>query len=170
LEHVFFSADWLLPLKEFKASITLHLFNRVNTSASLSKDKKHIFYYKDTDTTLINSCYSKLEDKELDEMVANVDSTITAYKKLGFQQVIVSIVPSKASILAPTDGVYNHLIERFEAKVKGKFPIVNIYNEYTQNRSKVFAINDTHWTCFGKNIWVKNTTDLVNEAAQIKQP
>ncbi len=162
LEHVFFSADWLLPLKESKASLTLNLFDRVNTSASLSKDKKHIFYYKDTDTTLVNSCYSRLEDKELDSMVANVDSTIKAYKKLGFQQVIVSIIPSKASILAPTDGVYNHLIERFETKAEGKFPIVNVYKEYTQNRANVFAINDTHWTCFGKNIWVNNTTDLID--------
>jgi hypothetical protein len=168
LEHIFFSADWLLPLKELKASLTLNLFDRVNTSASLSKDKKHIFYYKDTDTTLINSCYSRLEDSELDEMVVNVDSTIKAYKNLGFKQVIVSIIPSKASILAPNDGVYNHLIERFEAKVDGKFPIIDIYKEYSQNRDKVFAKNDTHWACFGKNIWLTNTTKLVNEAAGLK--
>lgn len=170
LEHLLFSADWLLPVKEFKATMNLNLFDRVNTSASLSKDKKHIFYYKDTDTTLINSSYSKLADSELDIMAANMDSTVKAYKMQGFNHVFVSIIPSKASILAPNDGVYNHLIERFEAKVNGKFPVINIYKQYAENRLKVFEFNETHWTCFGKNIWVNNTTEMINNSIYDKNP
>ncbi len=169
LEHMLFSGDWILPLKEFKARLTLNLFDRVNASASLSKDKKHIFYYKDTDTTLINSSYSKLPDAEIDKMVLNMDSTVKAYKAKGFKQVFVSLIPSKASILAPNDGVYNHLVERFEAKAKGKFPVIDIYQQYAKNREKVFEFNETHWTCFGKNIWLKNTTYAINFEIDIKQ-
>ncbi len=164
LEHLLFSADWILPLKEFKASLTLNLFDRVNASASLSKDRKHIFYYKDTDTTLINSSYSRLDDSELDQMVANMDSTVKAYKNKGFEHVFVSIIPSKASILAPEDGAYNHLVERFEEKAAGRFPVIDIYKQYSENRFKVFEFNETHWTCFGKNIWVNNTTSLINKS------
>ncbi len=170
LEHLLFSADWILPLKELKATLNLNWFDRVNSSASLSKDKKHIFYYKDTDTTLINSSYSKLADSELDNMVANMDSTIKAYKGKGFKHVFVSLIPSKASILAPNDGVYNHLIERFEGKVAGRFPVINIYNQYAQHRERVFEFNETHWTCYGKNIWVKNTTDIIHKFVSTKQP
>ena len=130
----------------------------------LSKDKKHLFYFKDTDTTLINSSYSKLTDSELELMVANMDSTVKAYQSKGFEHVFISIIPSKATILAPNDGVYNHLIERFEAKANGKFPIIDIYQLYSQHRSKVFEFNETHWTCFGKNIWLTNTTNAVNQA------
>jgi hypothetical protein len=163
LEHLLFSYDWMLPLKELKASMNMNWFDRVNTSASLSKDRKHLFYFKDTDTTLINSSYSKLTDNEIDSMVHNMDSTVKAYKAAGFDQVFISIIPSKASILAPNDGVYNHLIERFEAKATGKFPIIDIYKQYSENRSKVFEFNETHWTCFGKNIWLTNTTNLIDE-------
>lgn len=169
LEHLLFSADWILPIKEFKATLNLNWFDRVNSSASLSKDKKHIFYYKDTDTTLINSSYSKLADSELDNMVSNMDSTVKAYKLKGFKHVFVSIIPSKASILAPNDGEYNHLIERFEAKVNGKFPVVNIYKQYAQNRDKVFEFNETHWTCFGKNIWVEKVTNDIKAAVNSQQ-
>jgi hypothetical protein len=143
--------------------MNLNWFDRVNTSASLSKDKKHLFYYKDTDTTLINSSYNHLPDSELDKMVSNMDSTVKAFKKLGFDYVLISIIPSKASILAPNDGVYNHLAERFEAKAKGKFPVVDIYKQYAANRFNVFEVNETHWTCLGKNIWLTNTTNLINE-------
>jgi hypothetical protein len=168
LEHILFSHDWMLPIKEFKATMNLNLFDRVNASTGLSKDKKHIFYYKDTDTTLINSCYNPLPDNELDKMVANMDSTVNAYKAKGFDKVIVSLIPSKASILAPTDGVYNHLIERFEAKVNGRFPVVDIYKQYSENPSKVFEFNETHWTCFGRKIWLENTTKMINKAVGIE--
>jgi hypothetical protein len=169
LEHMFFSADWILPIKELKAAINLDWFNRVNSSAGMSKDKKHIFYFKDMDTSMINSTYKALADSELNKMVANVDSTIKAYKSMGFDEVFVSVIPNKSSILAPNDGIYNHLAERFEKASEGKFETIDIYKEYVQNRNIVFGINETHWTCFGKNIWVKNAREKIENKLKIVQ-
>jgi hypothetical protein len=162
LEHLFFTADWLLPIKEWKAWFNLAVFDRVNPSAGISKDRKHIFYYRDTDASQINSSYNPLADSEIDLMVANVDSTVKAYKNAGFDHVIVNIIPNKASILAPNDGPYNHLVERWEAKAMGKFPVVSIYEEYKKNKNRVFGLNETHWTCYGKSIWLNKVNAQIS--------
>ncbi len=163
LEHVFFAADWILPLKELKASFNFHVFDRVNPTAAASKDKKHIMYYMDTDSTKINSSYAPLADAEIDELVQNMDSTVQAYKKAGFDHVIVNIIPNKASIVAPKDGKYNFLAQRFEEKAKGKFPYVGVYQDFAKNPMNVYGINETHWSCLGKDIWVKNVTNKITE-------
>jgi hypothetical protein len=163
LDHVMFSGDWFLPIKEAKASFNLKVFDRVHASAAISNDRKHIFYYIDKDSTRINSSFSKLPEAEIDRMVANMDSTVAAYKRAGFDHVIVNIIPNKASILAPTDGVYNHLVERFEAKAKDKFPIVSIYHQFAAEPLSVFGHNETHWSCYGRSIWINNVNTKIAE-------
>lgn len=157
LESALFSHDWAFWFKELKAKLTLDWFNRAYTSVSLSEDKRHVFMNLDTDTTKAkerNSSFSLLTDREVNTLIDSINATSDHYRKLGFQEVYLSMIPNKASILEQDRGVYNHLIERIQANPKLRVPVIDTYSEFRKNPSAVYLKSDTHWSCEGRMIWL----------------
>ncbi|MBD2756624.1 hypothetical protein [Spirosoma validum] len=166
LESTLFSHDWAFWFKEVKAKITLDWFGRVSPSVSLSKDKKHIFLNLDTDTTkakVLNSSFSPLTNREVNVLIDSINATAGRYRKLGFDEVYLSLIPNKASILEPNRGAYNHLIERIQSNPNLHVPIIDTYTPFRNKPTAVYLKSDTHWTCEGRSIWL----DLVREKLHI---
>ncbi|SFE48868.1 hypothetical protein [Spirosoma endophyticum] len=155
LESALFSHDWAFWIKEFKAALTLNWFDRAYTSVSLSKDKKNVFLHSDTDTSkVLNSSFSILTDREVNALVDSVNTTAERYQKLGFDEVYLSLIPNKASILERNRGDYNHLIERIQNSPRLKVPAVNTYDSFQKNATLVYLKSDTHWSCNGRAMWL----------------
>lgn len=155
LESALFSHDWAFWIKEFKAALTLDWFDRTYTSVSLSKDQKNVFLHSDTDTSkVLNSSFSTLADSEVNTLVDSVNATADRYKRLGFDDVYLSLIPNKASILEPNRNDYNHLIERIQNNPRLKVPVVNTYDPFQQNATSVYLKSDTHWSCDGRALWL----------------
>lgn len=157
LESVLFSHDWAFWVKELKAKLTLDWFDRAYPSVGLSKDRKHVFMNFDTDTTkakVLNSSFSPLTDREVNTLVDSINATADHYRKLGFNEVYLSMIPNKASILEPNRGTYNHLIERIQANPKLRVTVVNTYDTFRKNPTGVYLKSDTHWSCEGRAIWL----------------
>lgn len=157
LESALFSHDWAFWLKELKAKLTLDWFGRAYTSVSLSNDKQHVFMHSDTDTTkakVLNSSFSPLTDREVNALVDSINATAAHYQQLGFDDVYLSLIPNKASILEPNRGAYNHLIERIQASPKLRVPVIDTYAAFSKNPASVYLKSDTHWTCEGRSIWL----------------
>ncbi len=167
LEHTFFSWDIFLPIKEVKAKMFHNWFNEHNKMVDISKNKKHIVYRMDTDSSKIFSSFSPVSDTEITKMVTSTDSLVKYYKNSGFDAVVFSIIPNKTSMLMPTDGHYNHLIERFQAKAKNKFTYIDLYAAYKKDPVNMYGINETHWTCQGKNMWIDSVSTAIDK--QLKQ-
>ena len=155
LESALFSHDWAFWIKEFKAALTLNWFDRAYTSVSLSKDKKSVFLHSDTDTSkVLNSSFSTLTDHEVNTLVDSVNATADRYRKLGFNEVYLSLIPNKASILEPNRSDYNHLIERIQNNPRLNVPAINAYEPFRQNATSVYLKSDTHWSCDGRAMWL----------------
>ncbi|MGA0558162.1 hypothetical protein ACO2Q8_15990 [Larkinella sp. VNQ87] len=165
LETILFFSDWALWFKELKAWLTLDWFGRVNPKTSLSPDGKHLLYYFDTDTSLHNSSFKPLPDSLLNRYIDTINVVADRYRKVGFDQVYLSIIPNKTSIYAPDMGPlpYNHLIERVQQSPRLKVPAIDIYTPYKASREPLYEISDAHWNCAGRAIWMREVTKVLND-------
>lgn len=157
-ESILFSSDFFLTFKEWKAWLNWKLFNRIDEKVMLSKDEKYLLYQVDAQPTGINSCFDKISEEEINLMVQNLNETHLFYKKAGFDEVYLSIIPNKTSILGTDLGEYNHLIERIHQHSDLKIPFLDIYTPYHKSKKVLYEKGDSHWNCEGKQMWL----DLVN--------
>lgn len=157
-ESILFSSDFFLTFKEWKAWLNWKLFNRLDEKVMLSKDEKYLLYQVDAQPSGINSCFDKISEEEIKLMVDNLNLTYQFYKKAGFDEVYLSIIPNKTSILGTDLGEYNHLIERIQKNSALKIPCFDIYTPYHHSKRVLYEKGDSHWNCEGKQMWL----DLVN--------
>lgn len=157
-ESILFSSDFFLTFKEWKAWLNWKLFNRIDENVMLSKDEKYLLYQLDAQSSGINSCFDKISEEEIKLMVENLNITHQYYKKAGFNEVYLSIIPNKTSILGTDLGEYNHLIERIQQHSDLKIPFFDIYTTYYHSKKVLYEKGDSHWNCEGKHMWL----DLVN--------
>ncbi|OIN58346.1 hypothetical protein [Arsenicibacter rosenii] len=162
LETVLFSQDLFLWLKELKASLTLHLFDRFSPTVGLSKDRQHVFVDLDVDTTkVLNSSFAPLSNKEVKLLVDSLNNAAKRYRKAGFDAVYLSIIPNKATILDPSRGAYNHLIERIQQHPRLQIPVIDVYSTYKASHEPVYATGDSHWNCTGRRIWLNQVVKTI---------
>ena len=156
LETVLFSHDFFLWFRELKAALTLTAFRRVSPTVSLSSNRHQIFIALDTDSTkTLNAGTSPVSDREISGLVATVNETATHYRALGFRQVLLSIIPNKATIQETArQRNYNHLIERVQTSPTLQVPVVDAYSLFQQRTQPLYALGDSHWNCTGRAIWI----------------
>lgn len=164
LESVLFSQDWAFWFKELKARLTFDWFGRVSTGVSESTDGRHLFLRSDTDTTkTLNSSFSRLTDHEVNTLVDSVNAVADWYKRLGFDEVYLSIIPNKASILETSRNDYNRLIERVQQSPKLRVIPIDVFTPYRNANSSPYLLSDTHWNCTGRAVWL----DQVRKTARL---
>lgn len=161
LTSFLFSGDGFLRLKEWKAAINLYWFDRHNDQVALSPDKKNILFCWDTDSTRITSSFNYLPDNELQKLIRQVNQAKDHYKKQGFDEVYLSIIPNKTSIVAPEMGKYNHLVERVQTHPLLKTPFIDSWTSFSQHRQEVYSNSDTHWNCKGQAIWLEKMNEVI---------
>ncbi|MDB5243252.1 MAG: hypothetical protein JWP57_3877 [Spirosoma sp.] len=156
LESALFSQGWAFWFKELKAQLTLKWFDRVNTGVSLSTDRKNVFVRLDTDTTKrLNSSFSPLTNREVETLVDSVNAVAERYKRLGFDEVYLAIIPNKASILETGRTDYNRLIERVQQSPRLRVKPIDVFSVYKMTKTSPYMLSDTHWNCTGRAIWIE---------------
>ncbi len=157
-ESALFSNDFFLTIKEWKSWINWKFFNRTDSLVAVSPDGKHLLYGTDVQEG-INSCFDKVSDAEINQIVKNINNTYDYYKKAGFTEVYLTICPNKTSILATELGEYNHLIERIQQHKDLKIPFVDVYTQFKSSKKILYDIGDTHWNCEGKILWLNDINE-----------
>ncbi|PWK25236.1 hypothetical protein LV89_02862 [Arcicella aurantiaca] len=163
LEHTLFNYDFFLHFREVKAQLNHHIFGRVEHKVVLSKDEKHIFYSEEADSTNEHSAFYPVSQEEIDKFVLNINETREAYLKAGFDEVYLSVIPNKVSILSPELGKYNHLIERIETDKRLQIPIIDTYKDFKKSPDKIYLKSDTHWSCAGRDIWLEKVNKIIKK-------
>ncbi len=160
LRHTLLNYDFVLFFKEIKADFDLKIFERKSTNYNLSTDKKEIFYFEEADVKCQNSAFYKVSDTEIEGFVKNINANYSYYKSMGFNEVYLSIIPNKVSILAPNLGDYNYVLERIQHHPDLKVKYLDVYSIFKKQPQKVYSKSDTHWNCNGSSIWQGVVNDI----------
>lgn len=166
LDMLLFSNNVALQVKEWKSALNYYLFHRVAKEVTLVNNDQDIVYYMDTDpdTTRSTSSFKPLPGEEIDTLIANLDRTVQFAKQTGFNQVLLSIIPNKVSVLAPNYGVYNKLIQRVYAHPQLKVPFIDVLEDFRLMGRSSYLLGDSHWTCAGQNLWLDKANRLIHDA------
>ncbi len=165
IELLLFSNPLSLWIKELKASFTYRWFNRFSEQIMLSEDGTTIVYYLDTDTLNFphTAGFSRISEARIDSVVNSVNATAAALKQRGFDQVILSVIPNKSTIIIPEYGTYNRLIERVQENPRLEVPYLSVIDEYRQLGRDAYLHSDSHWSCAGRKVWLDKTNQLIRE-------
>ena len=161
LQFMFTYADWAFKFKEIKAWCNLHLFQKTDASIYRSS-AKNIYLQETMDSNLTTSSFYKISDEQIDSCVAKINRWSNYYRSIGFDEVIVSIIPNSVSINEPTLGRYNFLAQRINNAANKKFKVLDVYEEFkTQPNFQLYYKSDSHWNCEGRKIWLENLYRIV---------
>lgn len=169
LSTILFEFSPFLALKELKAAFNWHIFDRVSDKVSVSQDKSNIVYYLDTDSTLITSSFNEVTNSEIDQLVENLNLSADQLKKMGFDEVILSVIPNKTTVLIPDYGRYNHLIQRIQEHQNLSVEYLDILQDFRSMGTTAYLQGDSHWTCEGQHRWLLKINDNLIRIAEKKQ-
>ena len=166
LDVAFFQNNWMLKLKEMKAAFTYSFFHRADKKVTLVNNDKSLVYYMDTDTPKSTSSFTKLAETELDTMMINLAKSKIVAQKLGFDHVILSIIPNKVSVVMPEYGSYNNLITRVYTHPKLTIPYIDVLQDFRKMKEEAYLKGDSHWTCQAQDIWLNKTNEMIKKVAR----
>jgi hypothetical protein len=162
-EASLFSYDFFLKFRELKAMINQSIFDRIEKKVVLSEDKNNIFFSEEALHTDSHSAFYPLTEVEKDSLILTINKSGEKYLKAGFDEVYLSIIPNKVSILSPNLGAYNHLIERIQNDSKLTIPLIDTYTEFKKNPSIYYLKSDSHWTCEGRDVWLNKVNKILSK-------
>ena len=154
LNTLLFQFDPILVIKEWKSWLNLYFFNRTDPKVTVSDDQETVAYHVDTDTTLIYSSFVKITESEIDSLVRVIELDQAYLKSMGFDQVWLSIIPNKASVLMPDYGTYNRLIDRIVQHPGLTVPSINVLHDFRAMGQNPYLMGDSHWSCAGQRLWL----------------
>lgn len=163
LDGFLFQSDLALRVKEWKSDFNHHFFNRVASGVTLVNDDRDIVYYMDTDTTGVTSSFTPMRETELDSIITNLNASRDFADSLGFDHVIMAIIPNKVSVLSPDYGQYNNLIERVYHHPKLTIPYIDVLPDFRRMGRAAYLKGDSHWTCEGQTLWLNKINAMINQ-------
>jgi hypothetical protein len=109
-----------------------------------------------------SSAFYALDEEALATAVKHINQTRENYLKQGFDEVYLSVIPNKVTIMRPGDGVYNHLLEKLYNHPGLKVPVIDVYAAFARQPEGLYLRSDSHWNCSGIAIWLNNLYPVLN--------
>lgn len=163
LDALLFDYPLFTPVKQIKANLNYNLFHRVPDAVTPTINQDRLFLTETIADSLKTSSFSKVEDKEILNLVMTMNTVREHYLHCGFSEVYFSFIPNPVSLFEPQRGILNHFIERIQNNPENKFPVIDCYSLAKQNPEKFFRKSDTHWTTYGCNLWARRANEILNE-------
>ena len=142
LLHTLLNYDFVLIFRELKADFDLKFFDRKSTNYNLSTNKSEIFYFEEADVNCPNSAFYKVSNAEIDGFVKIINTNFDHYRLMGFDEVYLSIIPNKVSVLAPNLGNYNHVVERIQNHPNLQIKCIDTYSMFKKQPQNIFSKSD----------------------------
>lgn len=154
LEYNTFEYIFFTPLKEFKAQMGYKLFNRIDPMVVISSDRRYLYLSETIDTNLSTSSFKYVGDKEVNEIVKELNYKYQYYRSMGFREVYFSIIPNPVTILNTEKYSYNELIPKIQRNRNLKMPMIDIYSVFKKQNIQLYNRSDSHWTINGFHLWM----------------
>ena len=143
-------------VKLTKASLTYQLFQRAMGDVVVSDDGDRLFLKQTVIPDDLLSSYKPLDQKEILQMIDNINAVYDHYKAEGFDEVYLSLIPNPVTILQPEH--YNGLIPQLQKPgVLKVMQMIDVYGPYTKSPhpGTLYRIGDTHWSNNGVQLWLQ---------------
>lgn len=163
LENLLFGADFFNFFREIKARLTLDWFGRTFGITTVTPDGRHLLISWDIDTTRNTSNFNAVSAAELDTLVAHANAMRQHYLQAGFDEVLLSVIPNKTTVVNPPMGRYNRLLERLETHPALQVPLISVRKRFMQSGPKLYQRGDSHWNCEGRQIWLEAVNRKISE-------
>lgn len=157
------------PLKELKAQLNYKLFGRMNNGVSVIPGQPYLFLRETVDPAFNQSSFRPIDDRQIDTIVATLNSTCNYYRARGFDAVYFSIIPNPISIICPVYKTYNDLIRRVQNHPDLIMPMINIYDKLYSANCQVYRNADTHWNANGFSLWANEFNKYLRKVHKIKE-
>jgi hypothetical protein len=161
LEFNLFDYSFFTPFRELKAELNYRLFNRTDKDVSISTDKQYLFYIATTDTSKITSSFYKVKEQDIKDVIFCTNRAYYYFKKLGFDEIYLSIVPNPVTITDPGYGVNNGLIDIIQNSRDLKVPLINIFPLFKNSQKELYYRSDSHWNYDGFQIWLDEVNKIL---------
>ncbi len=83
---------------------------------------------------------------------------------MGFDEVLLTIIPNKSLIFEPNRLNYNRIIERIQQHSDLEMPYINMH-ELLKNKPEFYHKGDGHWNNKGKMIWLNQVNTWIRTHA-----
>ncbi len=167
IEYLLFDYNIINQLKQRKADMNYYLFNRASGDAAISDNGDYLFFKPTVVEGGAYSSYTPLTDNNINTAVSLLNEIYDHYKKEGFSEIYLSIIPNAATILQPKN--YNRMIPRIQQNSALKMPVIDIYSIYSAapDPATLYRRGDTHWNDKGMQIWLRLVNnELKRQSAQ----
>lgn len=141
--------------------LNLKLFDRVNEKIVISEDRKAIFFNEEASVKEGFSAFSIIDQDQIKTAVSKINRTRDLYLSQGFDEVYLSVIPNKVTILDPEMGVYNHMLERVYEHPDLAAPVIDVYKDLKKREKNYYLHSDSHWNCNGIEVWVKKVNETI---------
>lgn len=156
LEFNLFGYTFMLPVYNCKAAINYYLFGRASGDVVVSNNREFLFFEPTVSNSGNASSYVAVPQAELSQIVSNLNEADDYYRRCGFKEVYLSIVPNTATMVQSE--FYNNLIPLLQHDPNLKIKIIDVYSALKTSPESLFFNADTHWNNTGRQKYV----DLVN--------
>jgi hypothetical protein len=155
LETVLFGYELFGGIKSAKADFFYNTFERSNPNVYVSPQQGRLFAAVSVDTFELSSSFKHLPDADITVMRNNLESIAAHYLGMGFDHVVISIIPNAATVCTPAGFTYNRLIPRMQTVDTASFGWLDIYNPMKKNGDpcSLYWKSDTHWNRSGFLLW-----------------
>ncbi len=168
LEFNLFDYTIFEPFKELKARLNYELFGRMEKNVTMIPDQTYLFFLETIDPASTYSSFTPINDEQVSQIVATLDSTYVYYRARGFDEVYCSIIPNPVSIVCPNYKPYNNIIRRVQDHPGLIMPMINIIDSLEKAQVQVYLNCDSHWNANGFNIWVNEFNKYLGKVRKVK--
>jgi hypothetical protein len=163
IEFNIFDYRFISPFKQAKAWITQKLFRRINKDVVLSPDNEYLLLNETIDTSLMSSSFKALDEKMVDSIANGLNVYAHKFRKMGFDTILLSIIPNPVSVLFPKMGDYNNLASRVMNHPEIKMPVIDVLNDLRSAPFSTYFKSDSHWNENGFSIWQTRTNEVLHQ-------
>ncbi|MEO5642603.1 MAG: hypothetical protein ABIQ40_17175 [Bacteroidia bacterium] len=152
---LFFGYRMFGSIKETKADFSYYAFNRCDPQVYVSEKQQRLYFSNTIDTLEITSAFSVISEKEVGQIVNNMNAISEHYRKIGFDEVVFTFIPNAASVCSPGTYPYNKLLPEIQSSAELKADFINVYDAFrtSPDPCNLYWKGDTHWNASGYLIW-----------------
>jgi hypothetical protein len=165
LEFNLFGYAFMDPVKLWKASATYRLFGRTCGDVVVSENGQYLFLRQTVEAHDPLSSYEPIGPQEFALLTSHLNTIYEHYKKEGFDEVYLSIIPNPVSILQPQ--YYNGLIPALQKEPTLQMPVIDVYSLFagSPDPGRLYRVGDTHWNNNGLQVWIGLVNKLLSGVA-----
>ncbi len=165
LEYNLFNYNFLKRPRLLKADINYYSFNRASGDVAVSDNGQYLFFKPTITNPDVASSYESVNTRQIDSIVNSLNKIYIHYKRAGFSEIYLGIIPNPASILQPEG--YNDLIPLVQGHPALKMRVIDLYSVFKQHKkpATLYRAGDTHWNDNGMKIWLEKVNKIMDEEA-----